>query len=174
MLWNPNNPEVGQNLYRRNGKWRLRFSGHELKIPFIRGIEHSIEHEFPTDLVDLLEEWLEKWRPLLIQNRQGASHASKNGQEFVFLTRVGGPLYPNRINEAVQGATYKFTGVAVNVHMIRTIWATEYIKATRNVIDAAFMLGDMVETVLRSYAKLLDEECGKRASEWMIKTLEKE
>jgi len=55
--------------------------------------------------------------------------------------------------------------------MIRTIWATEYIKATRNVIDAAFMLGDTVETVLKSYAKLLDQECGKRASEWVTNTL---
>ncbi len=175
MLWNPSNPEAGQNLYRRNGKWLLRFSGHELKIPFIGGAVHSIEHEFPDDLVNLLEEWLWKWRPLQISgNRtpQEAKHCSKNGQEFVFLTMVGGPLYANRINEAVQGATYKFTGIAVNIHMIRTIWATEYIKATRNVIDAAFMLGDTVETVLRCYAKLLDQECGKRASEWMTKTLE--
>ena len=63
---------------------------------------------------------------------------------------------------------------AVNVHMIRTIWATEYIKDTKNVVDAAFMLGDTVETVLKSYAKLLDQDCGKRASQWVAKTLENE
>ncbi len=55
--------------------------------------------------------------------------------------------------------------------MVRTIWATEYIKATSNLIDAAFMLGDTVETVLKHYAKLLDQDCGKRASQWVAKTL---
>ena len=37
MLWNPRNPEDGQNLYRRSGNWYLRFSGRELKIPFVGG-----------------------------------------------------------------------------------------------------------------------------------------
>jgi len=58
--------------------------------------------------------------------------------------------------------------------MIRTIWATEHIKSTKNFIDAAYMLGDTVETVLKSYAKLLDQDCGKRASQWVAKTLENE
>lgn len=174
MLWNPKNPEDGQNLYRRRGNWYLRFSGPELKISFFRGAVHSIEHEFPADLVNLLEEWLWRWRPLQIlgqKEHQIGNESSKNGQEFVFLNTCGGPLTAKRVNEAFQRATYKFTGIAVNVHMIRTIWATEYIKATRNVIDAAFMLGDTVETVLKNYAKLLDQDCGKRASEWVAKTL---
>jgi hypothetical protein len=84
---------------------------------------------------------------------------------------AGAPLTSEKVNQAFTRATYKFTGIAVNVHMIRTIWATEYIKDTKNVVDAAFMLGDTVETVLKSYAKLLDQDCGKRASEWMAKTL---
>lgn len=174
MLWNPRNPEDGQNLYRRCGNWYLRFSGRELKIPFVGGAVHSIEHEFPSDLVNLLEEWLWRWRPIQILGQKGhqkGNECSKNGQEFVFLNTSGGPLSGRRVNEAFQRATYKFTGIAVSVHMIRTIWATEYIKATRNVIDAAFMLGDTVETVLKSYAKLLDQECGKRASQWVANTL---
>jgi len=36
------------------------------------------------------------------------------------------------------------------------------------------MLGDTVETVLKSYAKLLDQDCGKRASQWVAKTLKNE
>jgi len=58
--------------------------------------------------------------------------------------------------------------------MIRTVWATEYIKPTKNFIDAAYMLGDRVETVLHSYANLLDEDCGKRASSWLSTTLKDE
>jgi hypothetical protein len=174
MLWNPNRPEDGQNLHKRQGKWYLRFSGPELKVPFVRGEVHTIEHEFPCDLVTLLEEWLWKWRPLQIRGQKSHQKGNErlaNGQEFVFINKAGGPLTTERVNEIFKIATYRFTGTVVSVHMIRTIWATEYIKATRNVVDAAFMLGDTVETVLQSYAKLLDQECGKRASEWMGKTL---
>jgi hypothetical protein len=62
----------------------------------------------------------------------------------------------------------------MNPHMIRTIWATEYIKSTKNFIDAAYMLGDKVETVLHSYANLLDEDCEKRAQSWLSRTLKDE
>lgn len=62
----------------------------------------------------------------------------------------------------------------MNPHMVRTIWATEYIKSTRNFIDAAYMLGDRVETVLKSYAKLLDQDCEKRARAWLSRTLKDE
>lgn len=62
----------------------------------------------------------------------------------------------------------------MNPHMIRTVWATEYIKSTKNFIDAAYMLGDRVETVLHSYANLLDEDCGKRANSWLSTTLKDE
>src|SRR5438874_7099622 len=62
----------------------------------------------------------------------------------------------------------------MNPHMVRTIWATEYIKSTRNFIDAAYMLGDRVETVLKSYAKLLDQDCEQRARAWLSRTLKDE
>jgi hypothetical protein len=174
MLWNPRNPEDGRNLYRRDGKWHLRFSGTELKIAFRKGEVNSVEHEFPTELCGLLEEWLFNWRLLQISSQrdyQKGNEVFGNGQEFVFLNTRGGPLTAMRVNEAFQHATYKFSGIAVNVHMIRTIWATEYIKATKNFVDAAYMLGDTVETVLKNYAKLLDSDCGKRPSEWVAKTL---
>lgn len=174
MQWDPQNPENGRNLYRRHGTWHLRFSGPELKIAFVRGAVHSIEHQFPVDLADLLEEWLWKWRPIQILGQKGChqgSEHSRNGQEFVFLNMAGGPLTRDGVNNAFKRATYKYTGIAVNPHMLRTIWATEYIKDTKNIVDAAFMLGDTVETVLKSYAKLLDQDCGKRASEWVAKTL---
>jgi len=133
-----------------------------------------VEHEFPDDIVDLLEEWLSQWRPVLISfrkhGRQGSERA-ESGQEFVFVNSVGDPLTSEQVAWAFESATYKFTGVAMNPHMIRTIWATEYIKATRNFIDAAYMLGDTVETVLKSYAMLLDEDCEKRAKAWLSRTL---
>lgn len=177
MLWNPETPEQGRNLYKRDGKWYVRFHSAELKISHVQGKVHRVEHQFPEDLVDLLEEWFSRWRPMLISSQKahkiGAEKAG-SGQEFVFVDSVGCPLAPDRVRWAFESATYKFTGIAMNPHMVRTIWATEYIKSTKNFIDAAYMLGDTVETVLQSYAHLLDEDCGKRASSWLAQTLKDE
>ena len=177
MLWNPAIPEQGRNLCKRDGKWYIRFVARELKISHVKGEVHRVEHEFPDDLVDLLEEWLSQWRPVLISYQKGdrvGSERAESGQEFVFLNSVGIPLTTPQVTSAFESATYRFTGVAMNPHMVRTIWATEYIKATRNFIDAAYMLGDTVETVLKSYAKLLDEDCEKRAKAWLSRTLKDE
>jgi len=155
----------------------MRFVAGELKISHVKGEVHRVEHEFPDDIVNLLEEWLLQWRPVLISSQKGAhvgSERAEAGQEFVFLNCVGAPLTSPQVASAFESATYRFTGIAMNPHMVRTIWATEYIKATRNFIDAAYMLGDTVETVLKSYAKLLDEDCGKRAKAWLSRTLKDE
>lgn len=177
MLFNPHSPEQGRNLYMRNGKWYIRFVAGELKISHVKGEVNRVEHEFPNDIVDLLEEWLSQWRPILISVQKGRNQGSErfgSGQEYVFLNSVGAPLAMQKMTWAFLSATYKFTGVAMNPHMVRTIWATEYIKSTRNFIDAAYMLGDTVETVLKSYAKLLDQDCEERAKAWLSKTLNDE
>lgn len=175
MRWAPNSLAVGQNLYKENGTWRLRFRGNELKVRHVRGEEHVIEFEFPADLVTLLEEWLYKWRPIVIAHQKlehrGTERIS-DGQEFVFLNSHGRPLPLNQMTHAFERATHKFTGIAVNPHMFRTIFATEYIKETNNFIDAAHMLGDCVKTVIDRYAKLLDEDCAKRASKWITRKLD--
>jgi integrase-like protein len=177
MLWNPETPEQGRNLYKRDGKWYVRFHSAELKISHVQGKVHRVEHQFPEDLVALLEEWFSQWRPILISSQKahriGAEKAG-SGQEFVFLDSVGSPLTQYQVRWAFESATYKFTGIAMNPHMVRTIWATEYIKSTKNFIDAAYMLGDKVETVLQSYADLLDEDCEKRAKSWLATALKNE
>lgn len=173
MLWNPTSPEQGRNLYKREGKWHVRFSSGELKISHVKGKVHRVEHQFPDDIVDLLEEWLSRWRPIVISCQKEVKKGTEKagaGQEFVFLDSVGGPLTMQQVTWAFESATYKFTGVTMNPHMVRTIWATEYIKSTKNFIDATYMLGDKVETVLHSYANLLDEDCEKRAQSWLAKT----
>lgn len=177
MLWNPSSPKEGQNLYKKNGVWRLRFRGNELKISEVKGEVHCLEYEFPGDLVDLLEEWLYKWRPILIAGQKSATQGKErlmNDQQFVFVNFLGCPLAMSQVTATFERATFKFTGVSLNPHMVRTIYATEYIKATNNFIDAAYMLGDTVETILKSYAKLLDEDCAKRASSWIAHTLQPE
>ena len=177
MLWNPEIPEQGRNLYRKDGRWYVRFQSTELKISHVKGRVNRVEHPFPDDLVDLLQDWLSRWRAILISCQKGSGMGTEKapaGQEFVFLNAVGTPLTAQQVRWVFESVTYRFTGIAMNPHMVRTIWATEYIKSTKNFIDAAYMLGDKVETVLHSYANLLDEDCGKRASSWLSTTLKDE
>ncbi len=157
MLWNPEIPEQGRNLYRKEGKWYVRFQSAELKISHVKGRVNRVEHPFPDDLVDLLQEWLSRWRAILISCQKesgiGAEKAAA-GQEFVLPQLGRNAIDLQQVTWAYESATYRFSGIAMNPHMVRTIWATEYIKSTKNFIDAAYMLGDKVETVLHSYAQL--------------------
>ena len=183
MCWNPHRPEHGKNLYREDGVWYVRFTGAELKIESRRGKIHSIKHKIPTDLTWLVEEILTIWRPLITEvpyrfpvanegdtwdyrePAQTLAPKFKNAPDNVllFLTASGKPADRHTIRQWVETTTYAYTKVAVNPHLIRDIWATTYIKKTGDVIGAAKRLGDLVETVLKDYAHLLDEEAEERA-----------
>jgi hypothetical protein len=186
MCWNPHKPEHGKNLYRRDGAWHIRFSGPELKVESRRGKIHSIRHKIPAELTWLVEEVLTAWRPLITgmpyhfpvgdeaetwnykEPPQTRAPEPKNAPDNVllFLTSSGKPADRDAIRTWVKTATYAYTKVAVNPHLIRDIWATSYIKKTRDLDGAAKRLGDTVETVLRDYAHLLDEEAEERADEF--------
>jgi Phage integrase family len=140
-----------------DGTWRITFRGAELKIAQRRGREHQVTYTFPPDLQGLLEEWLTVWRPRL----------AKPADTHVFVTGRGTPFTVGDLYTLICRTTWKFSGVAVNPHLIRDIWATEYIKSTRDLVGAAYMLGDTVEIVLQHYAHLLDAEAEQRATEWL-------
>jgi site-specific recombinase XerC len=150
--------QLDRNLQRVDGTWQLTFKGDELKISWRNGRPHQVTYAFPADLTDLLNEWLTIWRPLLLRD---APHKE------VFLNREGQPYSAGNLRKAILKTTYKFEGVAVNPHTIRDIWATEYIKATRDFAGAAYMLGNTVEIVLKHYAHLLDADAEERAISWL-------
>ena len=57
---------------------------------------------------------------------------------------------------------YTYTGKALHPHMIRTIWATEWIRQTHgDFYTAAIMLNDRLETVIAKYTHLLDNVAEK-------------
>lgn len=183
MCWSPHKPEHGKNLYRADGAWYIRFSGAELKVQSRRGIIHSIKHKIPAELTWLVEEVLTVWRPLItevpyhfpvgdeaetwnyMEPPQTRAPTFKNAPDNVllFLTASGRPAGRNDIRIWVKTATYAYTKVAVNPHLIRDIWATTYIKKTGDLAGAAKRLGDTMETVLKHYAHLLDEDAESRA-----------
>ena len=108
-----------RNLYQdHEGVWRIRFSGQELKVDRRDGGVNRYECVFPPDLVPLLEEYLTIWRPRL----------AKAGEEHVFLNSKGHPFSANRLTGVVAVTTMRFARVGVTPHMIRDIFATEYLK----------------------------------------------
>jgi hypothetical protein len=174
MAWNPTSPENGKNLYWHEGKWRIRFRGQELKIARKKGKVNTVDFEFPSDLEEILHRYLNLWRPLVINNEKKSHYVDKTcEQQLVFLNAKGDPINIKRINENFSRMTYKSAGVAVNPHMFRTIWATEYIKDTKDPIVAAYMLNDRVETVMENYAELLDPSSADTAADWLEGKLSK-
>jgi hypothetical protein len=178
MSWNPHRPEEGKNLFRQDGSWYIRFSGNELKVGSRKGKINSILHRFPSELTWLLEEVLTIWRPIITgvpyhlpQGDEAATWSyteppqtkapeyKKAPQDvLLFLNSKGMPTVSDNIRTWVKSTTYIYTKVAVNPHLIRDIWATTYIKATGDFIGAAKRLGDTVETVMKHYAHLLDDD----------------
>jgi hypothetical protein len=154
---------LGRNLYRAAEGWMLHFQGEELKVSRRDGRENLYRISFPCDLEGELEEFLEKWRPLL----------NTHNSEFVFLSRKGIPLSQSALHKQIAKSTYEYTGRATNPHLIRHIWATEFIASTQRFTVAAAMLGDELETVLRRYSHLKILDAGQRADEFFTELLMK-
>jgi hypothetical protein len=189
---------LGVHLVKEGGEWMICLRGKHLKVAWRGDVENEVKYAFPKDLVWLLEEYLTLWRPLLlpqlrIRMRELRDSMTSKGvardvaesrvREMLldpshqlddmplFVTAIGTPMTQKMVNEAIRRVTYKFTGVAVNVHMLRTIWATEYISATKDLAGAAYKLGDTITTVLKHYAKLLKEDAEKNTTEWVMSRL---
>jgi integrase len=151
--------QLGKNLYQdQQGIWQIRFVGTELKIDTIRGTLNRYEFPFPADLVPLLEEWLREWRPRL----------AALDESHVFLTSRGHVMPDtDTLARAVGTITYRFTGVTVYPHLIRDIWATEYLNATGDVAGCARRLGNTVGVVMQHYAHILKKDADARAEAFM-------
>ena len=152
---------LDKNLYQdHNGHWRLEFKGRELKVSRKNGKTHEasfdLTENFP-DIIDHLNLFLKKYRPLL----------ERDPQEHVFINRQGRPFSPRGIHMTLTKEIYARTGKRFYLHLVRTIWATEYISATRDFTTAAYMLGDEVQTVLRQYQEIFAEEHVSRAQDFL-------
>jgi hypothetical protein len=149
------------NLYKHDGAWRIRFSGEQLKVAKRRGQQNIFDLPFPQPLIPTLESYLATWRPVLTRLMSFPS-------DHVFLSSVGHPLTGQNIQDLVQYHVYRYTGKYFNPHAIRTIWATEYIKATGgDFFTVAIMLNDTLETVIKNYIHLLDENVAEKAYRWV-------
>jgi hypothetical protein len=157
--------QLDENLFRDpQGKWMLRFAGAQLKVAQKKGHLNTFLLSFPEDLVPRLEEYLQTWRPILAQRSGGRFR-------HVLLTRFGGPYAVDTLRATVKQTVYRYTGKALHPHLIRTIWATEYIQETGDLYGAAILLNDRLETVVKQYSHLREQGIAEKTDRWVLDQL---
>jgi hypothetical protein len=152
--------KVGKNLHRDSqGKWRITFRGDELKVGSKRGRENIFDLPFPETLVPVLEAYLTTWRPLLV-----ARSPHPEQEHHLFLTQQGKPHARPNLTTTTSRIVYTHTKQHWHPHIIRSVWATEWIKKTHgDFYTAAVMLNDNIQTVIARYAHLLQEDVAEKA-----------
>ena len=150
--------QLEENLHKdAQGKWRITFRSAQLKVATKRGRPNVSDLPFPETLIPLLEEYLTVWRPLLLRK-------SSQQSAHVFLTANGTPFQPEILTRATKHIVYSYTGKLWHPHIVRTVWATEWIRKTHgDFYTAAIMLNDSLEIVLQKYAHLLEADVAEKA-----------
>jgi hypothetical protein len=142
-----------KNLYQDNDKhWHLHFRGSELKVATRRGRVNEYHVDLTKhrpDFIPVLEEFIEKYRPLL-PNAETDKH--------LFLTWRGHPFSPAALRKEIATTVAMRTGKLFYPHLIRTIWTDTSMKATKDVNLTATILGDKPQTVLEYYSDPDEEE----------------
>jgi len=77
----------------------------------------------------------------------------------VFLTLLGTPYKYGTFYNATTNAVYRITGKPWHPHIVRTVWATEWIrdKHPGDFYGAAITLNDKLQTVIDRYSHLLGD-----------------
>jgi site-specific recombinase XerD len=148
--------QIDENLRKDAGKWHIIFRGEQLKVALKRGESNVFDLPFPDTLVPVLEEYLNVWRPILVGK---AGHPSP----YVFLSRYGTPFSPKSLRETTQNIVYRYTSKYWHPHIVRTIWATEWIRNGSDFYTAAIMLNDTLETVIKRYSYLQEGNVAEKA-----------
>jgi hypothetical protein len=178
MEWNPARPELGRNLYKSGDQWHLRFRGVDMKIGHKRGKENMVNYTFPPDLGADLDRYMKLWRPMLIDSTTYLHCAPERAgemprivdQEYFFLNSCGRQFTSAGIQCQISNLTYKYFGVSMSPHIVRSVWATEYLKekGMPGVVICAYMLNDTIQTVLTTYADILTPDCQDDATSWLV------
>jgi len=158
---------LGRNLYQDERQhWNLTFQGAELKVSHrdgkINSIEINLSQDFP-ELIPQLETFLQNHRPKLL----------KGGlYQQVFLSQRGRPFTEFSVRDQLKTIVYAYTGKRFYPHLIRTIWATQYIAATGDFTTAAHMLNDRVDTVIKRYQEILGRDHVRKARAFLANILQ--
>jgi hypothetical protein len=158
--------QLDKNLYQEQGHWHLHFQGDELKIG-VRGGEENTYHRDLTahypDVIRVLEEWLD------VHRRKLPGWASS---PLCFLTQAGRPFTTASLSTELRAIVALRTGKRFYPHLIRSIWITEYMDdpdTKGDYLTAAIVLGDTLQTALKSYPDPNKEAHYDKAAAFHIK-----
>jgi hypothetical protein len=147
------------------GHWHLEFAGDDLKIGY-RGPQINTYalnlSTYRPEFIPILEEFLTEHRPKL---------PNATTSPFVFLTQLGKPHISKTLHLDLSEAVAMRTGKRFYPHIVRTMWATEYLKETQDFQTAATMLGDQLRTVIATYYDVVHKEQIPKASAFLDKKL---
>jgi integrase len=152
-----------EHLYQEphTGHWHLHFQGGALKIGTRSGRVNEYHINLTTDtdgLIPVLEEFLATHRPRL----PGAATSP-----FLFLTHRGHPFSMRALGTELSGTVAMYTGQRFYPHLIRSIWATEYLERTQDFTTAAVLLGDTLKVVMDTYYDVVNKDHHAKAKAFL-------
>jgi hypothetical protein len=153
---------LDQHLYQDQADhWHLHFSGADLKIGH-RGSQVNEYHvdltEYCPDFIPVLVEFLTAHRPHL---------PKATDSKLLFLTQGGKPYTSNAMHAEISLAVSMRTGQRFYPHLIRTIWATEFLEKTQDYATAATMLGDTLAMVMKTYYDFIHKDHHTKAKAFL-------
>jgi len=158
--------QLDTNLYKDpDGSWHLYFSGSELKIGTRNGRTNEYHvnlTEYCPDLLPHLEEFRTIYRPRIPQTETSP---------LLFRTHHGNPYNAQAVRQELSAVVLRRSNKLFYPHLIRTIWASEYISKTNDYEGAAALLGDTVQMVLKRYYELQEKTAQARASQFLTAAL---
>jgi hypothetical protein len=159
--------QLDRNLWKdpATGHWHLEFAGDELKIGHRGAAINKYELNLSTyraEFIPLLEEWLTVHRRKL----PGAQ-----ASPFVFLTQYGKPHIAKTLHADLSYIVSARTGQRFYPHLIRTIWATEYLEKTQDFTTVATMLGNTLNVVMRTYYDIVHKDQHAKAAAFLSTAL---
>jgi integrase len=110
-------------------------------------------------------EWRKDWRPKV----------ARPDDTHVFMNTRGNPFTKGRdVADMIARTTYRFTGVGVTPHIIRDIFATEWLeKYPGDVSGVARYLGNTEQMVWQHYAHIIKKNVDERAHVFLQETFAK-
>ena len=159
--------QLGRNLYQDHaGHWHLHFRGRELKV----GDRNGRANEYHVDLTEYCPDLLPALEEFVTVHRPNLPKAATAPQ--LFLTYRGNPFTQRSLNEEVGCVVALHTGQRFYPHLIRTIWATEYLQATGDFTTAATMLGDTLQITIRTYYEVVHKDQHAKARAFLSTALQ--
>jgi len=144
---------LGQHVFKRDGRWHIRFSASEVKN------KAAIECTFPEDLVLLLETYLREHRPVL---------ARRTDTDLLFPTREGTAMSQTGLLKMVQDACDRHIGKHMRVHWFRHCAAIFMLTAEPgSYLLVSKLLGHKsLGTTLRYYGRVNEADAIRRLDAW--------